>query len=504
MKSFLQVENLSKSFGDKVLFSDVTFGIYEGDKIGLIAKNGAGKTTLLRIVAGAEAYDSGEVTYRNGLRVAYLAQLPELDGQLPVADACMSLGGEAVEAVREYEAATASGDSARLERAMQRMDASGGWTYEDRMRQVLTQLKISDLSQRVGELSGGQQKRVALAKVILDEPELLILDEPTNHLDIDMIEWLEDCRDNGGYSLVNDFRELWPYTNPYTKDDYLYTKGKSAIDGTPLEWETDVNSEVLFATKYNVYASWTDVSLANMFCLFYGIRGSDAFPFEQGWGCGTVTPNLYNDWCTDEPDDPRIKASIVVVGDAEEIDYEPTAAKDQMEYTGYLQKKYMGIITKDGILFSVPMYGAQDNNQLGQTQDLIMMRYADVLLMHSELTETPNGMNKVRERVGLPAIGYSLDALKKERRHELAFEGLRWFDLMRWGDVSEALEKQVGQPIYNRGVAINMPTFSTGFRTRYEATGGFWPIPDSQIDLSEGVLTQNKGWTETDAIFQGW
>lgn len=202
MKSFLQVENLSKSFGDKVLFSDVTFGIYEGDKIGLIAKNGAGKTTLLRIVAGAEAYDSGEVTYRNGLRVAYLAQLPELDGQLPVADACMSLGGEAMEAVREYEAATASGDSARLERAMQRMDASGGWTYEDRMRQVLTQLKISDLSQRVGELSGGQQKRVALAKVILDEPELLILDEPTNHLDIDMIEWLEDYLSRSRVALL--------------------------------------------------------------------------------------------------------------------------------------------------------------------------------------------------------------------------------------------------------------------------------------------------------------
>lgn len=202
MKSFLQVENLSKSFGDKALFSDVTFGIYEGDKIGLIAKNGAGKTTLLRIVAGAEAYDSGEVTYRNGLRVAYLAQLPELDGQLPVADACMLLGGEAVEAVREYEAATASGDSARLERAMQRMDASGGWTYEDRMRQVLTQLKISDLSQRVGELSGGQQKRVALAKVILDEPELLILDEPTNHLDIDMIEWLEDYLSRSRVALL--------------------------------------------------------------------------------------------------------------------------------------------------------------------------------------------------------------------------------------------------------------------------------------------------------------
>ena len=250
MKSFLQVENLSKSFGDKVLFSDVTFGIYEGDKIGLIAKNGAGKTTLLRIVAGAEAYDSGEVTYRNGLRVAYLAQLPELDGQLPVADACMSLGGEAVEAVREYEAATASGDSARLERAMQRMDASGGWTYEDRMRQVLTQLKISDLSQRVGELSGGQQKRVALAKVILDEPELLILDEPTNHLDIDMIEWLEDYLSRSRVALLMvthdryfldkvcskileiDVRKIYAYEGNY---DYYLAKREERISAQNAE-----------------------------------------------------------------------------------------------------------------------------------------------------------------------------------------------------------------------------------------------------------------------------
>ena len=202
MKSFLQVENLSKSFGDKVLFSDVTFGIYEGDKIGLIAKNGAGKTTLLRIVAGAEAYDSGGGDVSQWIACCLFGTIAGMDGQLPVADACMSLGGEAVEAVREYEAATASGDSARLERAMQRMDASGGWTYEDRMRQVLTQLKISDLSQRVGELSGGQQKRVALAKVILDEPELLILDEPTNHLDIDMIEWLEDYLSRSRVALL--------------------------------------------------------------------------------------------------------------------------------------------------------------------------------------------------------------------------------------------------------------------------------------------------------------
>lgn len=125
--------------------------------------------------------------------------------------------------------------------------------------------------------------------------------------------------------------------------------------------------------------------------------------------------------------------------------------------------------------------------------------------MHSELTQTTDGINKVRQRAGLPVISsYSLDALKRERRFELAFEGLRWFDLMRWGDAPDALEKQVGQPIRNAGVLLAMSSFSTGFKARYEATGGFWPIPDSQIDLSEGVLKQNKGWIEADAMFEGW
>ena len=191
MKSFLQIENLEKSFGDRVLFSNVTFGIYEGDKLGLIAKNGTGKTTLLRIIAGEEPYDSGSVVFRNDLRVGYLPQLPVLDGQQNVIEACLSADDEPTMAIREYEQAIADGDMERVSRAIQRMDAAGAWDYEDRIRQILTQLKITDLNQRVGELSGGQLKRVALAKVIIGEPELLILDEPTNHLDIDMIEWLE-------------------------------------------------------------------------------------------------------------------------------------------------------------------------------------------------------------------------------------------------------------------------------------------------------------------------
>lgn len=325
-----------------------------------------------------------------------------------------------------------------------------------------------------------------------------------------VINWLEDCKDNGGYGLVNDFRELWPYTNPHTIKDYPYTKGQKAIDGSELAWETDVNKEVLFATKYNVYANWGEaVSLANMFPLFYGIRGADLFPYGQGWGCGTVTPNLYNDWVADEPNDPRIKASILVMDDPDEgLDYTPDVSKDLIEYTGYHQKKYMSITAKQEggslVLYSYLMYGAQNQNQLGQTQDLIMMRYADVLLMHSELTETSDGINEVRSRVGLTPVAYSAENLKKERRHELAFEGLRWFDLMRWGDVVPALQKQIGTPISNLGKDLTMKEFGGGFAKRYQETGGFWPIPKSQLDLSNGVLTQNKGWGTPESEFLGW
>ena len=142
--------------------------------------------------------------------------------------------------------------------------------------------------------------------------------------------------------------------------------------------------------------------------------------------------------------------------------------------------------------------------QLGQTQDLVMMRYADVLLMHSELTETADGLNRVRNRVGLPNVDYSLDNIKKERRYELAFEGIRWFDLMRWGDVETQLERQIGVKIINAGKETTMQAFGGGFTKRYQETGGFWPIPKSQMDLSGGVLVQNKGWGTTDAEFLGW
>lgn len=192
MKSYLQIENLTKSFGDRLLFGDVTFGVFEGDKIGLIAKNGSGKTTLLRIIAGEEDYDSGAVVFRNDLKVAFLHQMPEFDLNLMVIDVCLSGNDAITETIKKYEDSLATGDAVLMANAISRMDAVGGWDYEDRMKQVLTQLNITDFNQPVRELSGGQRKRLALAKAIISNPEFLILDEPTNHLDVEMIEWLED------------------------------------------------------------------------------------------------------------------------------------------------------------------------------------------------------------------------------------------------------------------------------------------------------------------------
>lgn len=163
MVSYLQIGKLTKSFGDRVLFADVTLGVYEGDKIGLIAANGAGKTTFLNIIGGVEDFDSGSVVFRNGLRVGYLSQLPPYDPE-------------------ESALLYATPDPLRAD----------DYTCEDRARQMLYQFRITDVNQKLGEMSGGQVKRAALAKVLLSEPDMLILDEPTNHLDIEMVEWLEN------------------------------------------------------------------------------------------------------------------------------------------------------------------------------------------------------------------------------------------------------------------------------------------------------------------------
>jgi len=202
MVSYLQVEGLSKAFGVDVLFEDLTFGVAEGEKIGLIAKNGTGKSTLLDILAGIASQDSGTVIYRNNLRVGYLPQLPDLGGAHTVLDACLHGDDPRSAAIHSYEEALRTGDSDAMTAAIQAMDASVAWDYEERFKQILTQLKITDYNQPVKELSGGQVKRVALARLLIDEPQMLILDEPTNHLDIDMIEWLENYLQRSRVTLL--------------------------------------------------------------------------------------------------------------------------------------------------------------------------------------------------------------------------------------------------------------------------------------------------------------
>ena len=202
MGVYLQVENLTKSFGVNVLFEDISFGIDEGDKIGLIAKNGLGKSTLLGIIANDDQHDSGTITYRNDLRVGYLEQSPHFDEHLAIIDACLTGNDRRSQAVKAYEEALKGGNSDAMTAAIEGMDSADAWDYETRFKQILTQLKIDDLNARIGTLSGGQVKRVALAKILIDDPQLLILDEPTNHLDIDMIEWLENFLSRSHITLL--------------------------------------------------------------------------------------------------------------------------------------------------------------------------------------------------------------------------------------------------------------------------------------------------------------
>ena len=250
MIPYLQVENLTKSFGDLVLFDKISFGIAQGQRIGLIAKNGSGKTTLLNILAGKEGYDEGTITFRRDLRVGYLEQAPSYPAGLTVLEACFHHGNSTVELIKEYEECMETPGNPGLEEVLGRMEHEKAWDYERKAKQILSQLKIRDFNQKVEHLSGGQLKRVALANVLITEPDLLILDEPTNHLDLDMTEWLEEYLNRGNLSLLMvthdryfldrvcseiieiDNKQLYSYKGNYS---YYLEKRQERIDATNAE-----------------------------------------------------------------------------------------------------------------------------------------------------------------------------------------------------------------------------------------------------------------------------
>jgi hypothetical protein len=332
--------------------------------------------------------------------------------------------------------------------------------------------------------------------------------------------YLDDCINNSGHDLVSDFRNLWPYSNQWTQKDYPY-----AVENG-LHWEGDGNREEVFSIRFSTLVDWNPVvanqkpvRYSNGYCLYFGIPGHDGgkpgdsdddytFPFAHGWGSAPVNPQLWTQWRNDEPNDPRRVGSIIeFASELPKLDQE--VFSQWQEATGYWQKKYIGIGAYEESgnlsLYSRLMTGSTYSWQLDHNQDLMLIRFADVLLMQSELKQDPAGMNRVRQRAGLsPHPAYSLDLLKKERRYELAFEGLRWFDLMRWHDAADALESQIGASIVSFGRDNRMKDFGVGYRKRYEQTGGFWPIEKPQIDLSEGVLQQTPGWNTPDAEYYGW
>lgn len=333
----------------------------------------------------------------------------------------------------------------------------------------------------------------------------------------DVITYIDDCVKNSGYTLVtSDYRNLWAYTNKYTVEDYQYTAGQG------LKWVEDdnaVNPESMFAIKFNKLADWqTTIGYANGYALHFGVRGGQAyentFPFGQGWGAGPVAPNLVDDWEDAEPNDMRREASI------QDVNSLPAYAKggwaDFIQETDYYNKKQSPItaIKDDGTYtccFENLMYGADgwtggsENFQLNSIHDLVLIRFADVLLMQSELKEDVAGINEVRKRAQLaPIAAYSLEALQNERRWELAFEGVRWNDIRRWHIAAAALDKQLNQPVYYLGEPAENTAHNGGYSARYNATAGFFKIPEGEISLSNGTLTQNAGWTDASSEYGTW
>ena len=372
---------------------------------------------------------------------------------------------------------------------------------------------------------GNGEDLAALTSTTYNPMTSVALPDGTSLTKNDVIEAIDDCVNNSGYSLVSDFRNLWAYTNRYTVEDYAYTKGQG------LKWVEDdngTNPEALFSIKFNKLASWnTTIGYANGIALHFGVRGGQAygntFPFGQGWGAGPVAPNFVKDWKATEPNDLRYEATIQDWTQCPTYTYGADSWEDFAQETDYYAKKWSPITCKnDGSQKDIPvgdnpyiccfenlMYGASgwdqgaNNMQLNNIHDLVLIRFADVLLMQSELKEDVQGINRVRSRAGLsPITAYSLKALQNERRWELALEGIRWNDIRRWHIAAAALEMQTDQDVYYCGKPDKNTAHNGGYAARYNATAGFQKMPESQVSL--GSVVQNAGWTGAESEYNGW
>lgn len=311
----------------------------------------------------------------------------------------------------------------------------------------------------------------------------------------EVIAYLDDCISNSGYGLYPDFRNLWPYSNALSKRD-----GYEFSIANNLSWagESGGNYETIFAFQSAAKVTWDNVGDCNRINLYFSPREQDEagmFPYGKGWGFGPVNPILWDRW---PQSDLRRKGSIIDVEDKKnEMPNFQWAADHQQHESGYWQKKYIAVnVKRNGgyTNYSKEMYGdvVNDDYQINNTQDLVILRFADVLLMSAELKQDAEPLNRVRTRAGLEPVAYSETALQNERRWELAFEGIRYYDLLRWGIAGEALDSQNGIEIMNDGAKVKMDIGNQV--TRINETGGFMPIPEAEIQLSAGVLVQTPGW----------
>jgi len=398
-------------------------------------------------------------------------------------------------------------------------------SLDDTYQQILSDLKLGielmpnkEASSYTLEEYGHANKWVAeayLARVYLyytgykknilkeEVGDITLLDE-TTLTKSDVIGYLNDCINNSGYELLPDFRNLWPYS-------YI-NKASQTINGdnnVVLPWAEEAgldwagqdgfhstigtgNTEVMFAKRFAFGDwSWSDPQgKTNRLCLYLGIRENSLTPFGQGWGWGPINPNFYNQW---DDQDLRKEGSVLELKEDPSNGLNGLVTEMGDQETGLVNKKFLNyqFDGPDGTrgMFAYLYNMAGPDMQLWHAQDIYLMRFADVMLMQSELTEDATYLNKVRKRAGLEEVPYSLDAIKAERMHEFAFEGLRWFDLVRWGDVES------GHNFWSTDVQVTNVGVPATYKVNYRVeTKGLSPIPESEIRLSNDVYTQNPGW----------
>ena len=364
-----------------------------------------------------------------------------------------------------------------------------------------------------------------------------------------VIAWIDDCVNNSGHALVSDQRNLWGYSNAVTQNTKEGFKYNYAVNNH-LNWEGLGTIETLFANQHKLKGNDWGLQLwtSNKLNLFYSPSSDSytqkqSYPFGAGWGAGPVSPAMVEDWKAWSAQqtylngftaDPRMTGSIWSYraydsNDNSKLIFDRRLTPDEPDYTvsyryyemtGYQQKKYISIVAQDynadgavtfypfGVLLYPDMLSVdRTSRSLNDITDVIHIRFADVLLMQSELKEDATGLNRVRARSNLAPVGYSLEAIKNERRWEFAFESLRWFDLLRWSgpsleEAGNALNKQQGFTVINASVETPMVQFD--YKARLQKTQGYWPLPQTEIDRSEGVITQNPGWEGADDLFISW